>query len=195
MQLQQLQQQHRTLAAVAMQPPPRPEPMLSLHHQPRNVVPGQVVVGQHIQGPPPRHNPAWSEQTDPESGAKYYWNNATNESTYTRPADYNPGVLGLSTIGGITGRKGPPGANLFVVRKMRRGEYDEFNDEDLAREFGKYGVVTRAEMTIDRESGWSKGFGFVSFQTPEEADAAIQGVHLSWMAGREMKVEHSQSAM
>lgn len=40
---------------------------------------------------------------------------------------------------------------------MRRGEYDEFTDEDLRREFSKYGTVTRAEMTVDKESGWSKG--------------------------------------
>ena len=40
---------------------------------------------------------------------------------------------------------------------MRRGEYDEFTDEDLRREFGKYGNVTRAEMTMDKETGWSKG--------------------------------------
>lgn len=40
---------------------------------------------------------------------------------------------------------------------MRRGEYDEFTDEDLRREFSKYGTVTRAEMTVDKETGWSKG--------------------------------------
>ena len=88
--------------------------------------------------------------------------------------------------------KGPPGANLFVVRKMRRGEYDEFNDEDLRREFSKYGAVTRAEMTIDKETGWSKGFGFVSFSMVQEADMALQAIHGSWMAGREMKVEKTR---
>ena len=40
---------------------------------------------------------------------------------------------------------------------MRRGEYDEFNDNDLRNEFGKFGTVTRAEMTMDKETGWSKG--------------------------------------
>ena len=50
-------------------------------------------------------------------------------------------------------------------------------------------TVTRAEMTIDKENGWSKGFGFVSFANVEEADAAMKAVHSSWMAGREMKVE------
>ena len=40
---------------------------------------------------------------------------------------------------------------------MRRGEYDEFNDNDLRTEFGKFGTVTRAEMTVDKDTGWSKG--------------------------------------
>ena len=72
---------------------------------------------------------------------------------------------------------------------MRRGEYDEFDDHDLIREFGKYGVVTKAEMTIDKENGWSRGFGFVSLATVAEAEAAIEGVNGQWLAGREMKVE------
>ena len=75
------------------------------------------------------------------------------------------------------------------VDKVRRGEYDEFNDEDLRREFAKHGNVTRAEMTIDKENGWSKGFGFVSFATVEEADVAIAALNGQHVAGREMKVE------
>lgn len=137
------------------------------------------------------HNQAWTEQINPENNQTYYWNSQTGESTYVRPHDFNPGAASASasTTNDLPQKKGPPGANLFVVRKMRRGEYDEFNDEDLRREFGKYGTVSRAEMTIDKENGWSKGFGFVSFQTIEEADAALQAVHGSWIAGREMKVE------
>lgn len=79
--------------------------------------------------------------------------------------------------------KGPPGANLFVVRKMRRGEYDAFNAEDLRREFSRYGPVTRADITMDKETGWSKGFGFVSFANVESADAAVAAIHGSWVDG------------
>uniref|UniRef100_A0A6T7R1G6 Uncharacterized protein n=2 Tax=Phaeocystis antarctica TaxID=33657 RepID=A0A6T7R1G6_9EUKA len=140
----------------------------------------------------------WTEQVNPENGGTYYWNQVTGESTWTRPADYNPPVAGggaLRPAGGCgegPNTKGPHGANLFVVRKMRRGEYDEFNDNDLRTEFGKFGTVTRAEMTMDKETGWSKGFGFVSFSDPSEADAAVAQVHGSWMAGREMKVEKTR---
>lgn len=143
---------------------------------------------------PAAHTSAWSEQINPENGAVYYWNATTGESTYTRPAEFNPPAGGGAAAAGAVGPdgttlKGPPGANLFIVRKMRRGEYDTFTDEDLRREFGKFGTVTRAEMTIDKETGWSKGYGFVSFAHPQEADAALNAVHGSWMAGREMKVE------
>ena len=137
------------------------------------------------------HSQAWTLQVHPEHGQTYYWNSKTQESTYEKPPDFNPGAHGATSShdAGIPQTKGPPGANLFVVRKMRRGEYDEFDDHDLIREFGKYGVVTKAEMTIDKENGWSRGFGFVSLATVAEAEAAIEGVNGQWLAGREMKVE------
>ena len=72
---------------------------------------------------------------------------------------------------------------------MRRGEYDAFSDEDLRSEFEKFGTVTRAEMTIDKENGWSKGFGFVSFATVEEAEAAMRAINGQMIAGKETKVE------
>ena len=53
----------------------------------------------------------------------------------------------------------------------------------------QYGTVTRAEMTIDKENGWSKGFGFVSFATIEEAEAAMRAINGQMIAGKETKVE------
>lgn len=129
------------------------------------------------------HDPAWTEQTNPENGMTYYWNSRTGESVYERPADYNPP---------LPNRKGPVGANLFVVRKMRRGDFDTFTDVDLRAECSKYGTVLRAEMTVDKATGMSKGFGFVSLSTVEEADAAIAGLNGAWVAGREMRVEKTK---
>jgi len=131
----------------------------------------------------PVHDPDWSEQTNPENGAVYFWNSRTSVSVYERPADYNPP---------LAQSKGPPGANLFVVRKMRRGDLDNFNDNDLRSECSKFGTVLRAEMTIDKVSGMSKGFGFVSLSSPAEADAAIAGLNGQWVMGREMRVEKTK---
>ena len=180
-QLSQLQQQHAALTAAA-----NAQAAAAAAQQPYAAQQPPVTAAAGV-----RHNQAWTEQVNPENGQTYYWNSQTSESTYVRPHDFNPGAATATTslTNPLPQTKGPPGANLFVVRKMRRGEYDEFNDEDLRREFSKHGEVTRAEMTIDKENGWSKGFGFVSYATVEEADAAIAAVHGSWIAGREMKVE------
>ena len=90
------------------------------------------------------------EEVEEPSGVWEYAQHATR-------GDKARGGGGGGGGGGGSKQKGPPGANLFVVRKMRRGEYDEFNDNDLRNEFGKFGTVTRAEMTMDKETGWSKG--------------------------------------
>ena len=93
--------------------------------------------------------------------------------------------------GGGTKAKGPPGANLFVMRKMRRGEYDDFNDEDLRQAFERFGPIIRAEITLDKETGVSKGFGFVSFATLEAADAAIAAMNGAMIAGKRLSVERT----
>lgn len=45
--------------------------------------------------------------------------------------------------------------------------------KDLISLFSKYGEVLEAMILIDKNTGKSKGFGFVSFVTPEEASAAL----------------------
>tara|TARA_B110001452_G_scaffold26873_1_gene21085 strand:+ start:1306 stop:2007 length:702 start_codon:yes stop_codon:yes gene_type:complete len=164
-QLAQLQQQHGQLTQ---------QRVAAQHQHAAAAAAAQQQHAQHYQQPQPAaaparpaaaapHNPQWTEQTNPDNGQVYYWNSVTGESTWTRPADYNPGAGGAAG----PGQKGPPGANLFIVRKMRRGEYDEFNDSDLRSEFGKFGTVTRAEMTMDKETGWSKGaFACAPRRTP-----------------------------
>jgi RNA recognition motif-containing protein len=47
------------------------------------------------------------------------------------------------------------------------------SSEDLQHLFESYGVVASAEVLIDRESGRSRGFGFVEMSDDAEADAAI----------------------
>ena len=86
-------------------------------------------------------------------------------------------------------QKGPPGANLFVVRKMRRGEFDEFYDQDLREAFERFGTLLRAEITLDKDTGVSKGFGFVSFSEPAAADAAMAAMNGAMIAGRQIRIE------
>ena len=84
---------------------------------------------------------------------------------------------------------GPPGANLFVVRKMRRGEFDDFNDQQLQEAFERFGQLVRCEITVDKDTGISKGFGFVSYSTPEAADAAMAAMNGAMIGGRQIRIE------
>jgi RNA recognition motif-containing protein len=61
-------------------------------------------------------------------------------------------------------------------------------DEDLNQEFSAFGSVQSAKVVMDRESGRSKGFGFVEMGSPAEAQAAIQGLHGKNFGGRDLTV-------
>ncbi|KIM31953.1 hypothetical protein M408DRAFT_6943 [Serendipita vermifera MAFF 305830] len=61
-------------------------------------------------------------------------------------------------------------------------------DETLTDAFGQYGQVTDAIVMKDRETGRSRGFGFVTFGSQEEADAAVAGMHEQDLDGRRIKV-------
>lgn len=48
----------------------------------------------------------------------------------------------------------------------------DVTDADLAEIFGEYGVITHARVITDRDTGESRGFGFVTFETVDQASAA-----------------------
>ena len=136
---------------------------------------------------------AWTEHYTAE-GHRYWYNATTGQSSWEPPHGVgapHAHAGGGAGGGGGTKAKGPPGANLFVMRKMRRGEYDDFNDEDLRQAFERFGPIIRAEITLDKETGVSKGFGFVSFATLEAADAAIAAMNGAMIAGKRLSVERT----
>lgn len=61
-------------------------------------------------------------------------------------------------------------------------------DDDLQQQFSAFGVVQSAKVMMERDSGRSKGFGFVEMSSSEEAEAAIQGMHGKNMGGRDLTV-------
>ena len=63
-----------------------------------------------------------------------------------------------------------------------------FSDNDMQRTFGAFGSVNSAKVIMDRDSGQSKGFGFVEMSTAAEAAAAIQALHGQDLGGRDMVV-------
>lgn len=67
-----------------------------------------------------------------------------------------------------------------------------FSDSDMERTFSAFGSVNSAKVITDRESGRSKGFGFVEMSSPAEATAAIEGMHGHDMGGRDMVVNEAK---
>jgi RNA recognition motif-containing protein len=69
-----------------------------------------------------------------------------------------------------------------------------FSDNDMQRTFSEFGSVNSAKVITDRDSGRSKGFGFVEMGTAAEATAAIQALHGQDLGGRDMVVNVAKPA-
>ncbi len=65
-------------------------------------------------------------------------------------------------------------------------------DDSLRDLFGQCGTVTDVMIALDRQTGRSRGFGFVTFSTDEEANAAIGKFHGSDMEGRTIQVNEAR---
>ncbi|TSD63753.1 RNA-binding protein [Inquilinus sp. KBS0705] len=65
-------------------------------------------------------------------------------------------------------------------------------EADLQELFEAYGEVTTVKIIIDRESGRSKGFGFVEMSDDEAAQKAISGLNGSEVAGRSIAVSQAE---
>lgn len=65
-------------------------------------------------------------------------------------------------------------------------------DETLAAHFATCGVITSAKVITDRESGRSKGFGFVEMENDAEADAAVEKLNGSELDGRAIAVNEAR---
>jgi RNA recognition motif-containing protein len=65
-------------------------------------------------------------------------------------------------------------------------------DSSLEHNFSSYGQVASAKVMMDRDSGRSKGFGFVEMSSPTEAQAAIDGLNGQSVDGRQIVVNISR---
>lgn len=65
-------------------------------------------------------------------------------------------------------------------------------DSDLEQAFGQFGAVTSAKVMMERETGRSKGFGFVEMGSDAEAQAAISGMNGQPLGGRSVVVNEAR---
>ena len=65
-------------------------------------------------------------------------------------------------------------------------------DSDLEQSFGQFGAVTSAKVMMERDTGRSKGFGFVEMGSDAEAQAAIEGMNGAPLGGRSLVVNEAR---
>lgn len=68
----------------------------------------------------------------------------------------------------------------------------DVNEEDLRQAFEPYGQITSVRVISDRDTGRSKGFGFVEMPNDAEAQSAISGLNGNEMQGRSIKVNEAR---
>jgi RNA recognition motif-containing protein len=66
------------------------------------------------------------------------------------------------------------------------------SDSDLEQLFSQFGTVQSAQVIQDRDTGRSKGFGFVEMDSDAEAQAAIEGLHDQEHGGRRLTVNEAK---
>ncbi len=80
-----------------------------------------------------------------------------------------------------------------MSKKLFVGSLDWGTTEDELRElFAQYGDVEEAIIISDRDSGRSKGFGFVTFVNDEDADKAVEELNGTEFKGREIVVNEAR---
>jgi len=84
-------------------------------------------------------------------------------------------------------REGPAGANLFIYHLPH-----DFTDADLASAFNPFGNVISAKVYVDRYTGESKGFGFVSYDSVISAESAIEQMNGFQIGNKRLKVQHKR---
>uniref|UniRef100_A0A674NDG3 Cugbp, Elav-like family member 1 n=1 Tax=Takifugu rubripes TaxID=31033 RepID=A0A674NDG3_TAKRU len=105
------------------------------------------------------------------------------------PNLYNQSLLSQQSISAAGSQKeGPEGANLFIYHLPQ-----EFGDQDLLQMFMPFGNVISAKVFIDKQTNLSKCFGFVSYDNPVSAQAAIQSMNGFQIGMKRLKVQLKRS--
>ncbi|EEQ99345.1 CUG triplet repeat RNA-binding protein, putative [Perkinsus marinus ATCC 50983] len=123
---------------------------------------------------------AWTEYFAMD-GTPYYHNSQSNTVQWELPMEFkNP-----SAAHTVPQAKGPAGANIFIFSVP-----DAWTEMDLRQHFGLFGNIVSAKVVVDKQTGISRGYGFISYDNCDSAERAVQTMD-GYMAptGRKIKVQ------
>mmetsp|Transcript_51368 Transcript_51368/g.123996 ORF Transcript_51368/g.123996 Transcript_51368/m.123996 type:complete len:616 (-) Transcript_51368:427-2274(-) len=137
--------------------------------------PRPTVSYGHAGGPPPRHHPRHAPHL-------YDHRAMNNPGSQYFPAT-SPGPP-IQTAGS---NKGPDGANLFIFHIP-----NHFTNVDMYQLFVPYGNLLSVRIMVEKDTGRSRGFGFVSYDSPDSAALAIKELNGFAIGNKRLKVQHKQ---
>lgn len=114
------------------------------------------------------------------SASVHFVERFSNQNRHTRFARLIPNVQAFL--------KGPKMGKKLYVGNLSYS----VNDDSLQQHFSEFGAITSAKVMMDRDSGRSKGFGFVEMSSDAEAQAAISGMNGKSVDGRDMVVNEAR---
>mmetsp|Transcript_17847 Transcript_17847/g.33891 ORF Transcript_17847/g.33891 Transcript_17847/m.33891 type:complete len:572 (-) Transcript_17847:56-1771(-) len=100
---------------------------------------------------------------------------------------YFPACSPGAPIQTTASNKGPQGSNLFVFHIP-----NNMTNLDMFQLFSPYGNLISVRIMVEKDTGRSRGFGFVSFDNPESAALAIKELNGFAIGNKRLKVQHKQ---
>ncbi|CAH0494099.1 unnamed protein product [Peronospora farinosa] len=149
--------------------------------QPQQQLGGQAPQGATAYGGYPQPYGQPMQYPPPYGGSGYMY-------PFPQAYGYPPQIVGPGPpIQTTESGQGPPGCNLFVFHIP-----NDMTNQDLFNYFATFGNVISARIMVEKETGRSRGFGFVSYDNAPSADAAIKGMNGFQVGRKRLKVQHKK---
>ena len=120
----------------------------------------------------------WAEYITKE-GISYYWNSVTGRTQWSRP---KKGYV-------IPSDQTTQSNEVFVFYLP-----SEITNSELLDLFSRFGQVLSAKVAFDKDTGKSKGFGFINFENPTSASNAVREMNGFSVLGKRLKVQFKKSS-